>query len=188
MQQRNINQKTNSYYTEEEQLFLEENGFNWSNKSNSSYEGYDNCMYKNNNGISYDIEVRKSGFLLSKTEPTLFNDNTTHNSDIAFDEVKEILKRKTSISYKILKINAHFILFLHFVFFILFSPILMPVFYIMNKKEMTIKKYFIRVNKLFNPGQTIHFFALNDLKIRIWIFYFSIFLVSTTLIVNSLLM
>lgn len=189
---RTIQSETNSYYTAQELETLTNQGFSWSNKSNSSSQGYDNFIYLYKNGLSYDIEVNEKGFRLQILEPKLLDNISYFNSDMTFLKLLEELDYKTSLSHKILKINSYILLVLHYIFFVMLSSILIPVFYKKNvsKKDSlktSIKNYFKRIHKLFSPFQDISYYALNEMRIRVAIMYLSIFLVTTTTVINSLL-
>jgi len=117
-----INKNTNSYYTEKEYNELVNiMNFSWSNKSNNSEEGYENCIYKYENGISYDIEVTSKGFDLSKRIPTLFDTIDYDLFNLTYEELKLNLKTKTidSLKLNLLKINSSIIIVLFLLIFVI---------------------------------------------------------------------
>lgn len=178
MTERTINHKTNSYFTENEHTYLTNLGFSWSNESNKSYEGHDNCLYMEKDSVRYDLEIRKKGFILNYSIPSILDTNNKYFYDIDFDELKNKLNIKKGLSHFILKYTSRLVLSIYTLLILVLSPIFAPIFIkvydgrkfqelsLINK----IKSYFYINIKKFNPFQNIHYFLLNELRTHNFVF------------------
>jgi len=154
MEKRKINRETNSYYTEEEMKYFHGLGFSWSNKSGD----YDNCMYKYENGVSYDLEVRQNGFGIVRNYPSFLGYSQLWESALSMEELKEKLKLslKDKISLNLYKVNA---IIFGIIWLLLFS-IVLPFTSIKNKKQ----EYKRRVIDIFKGN----YFFLRDSLAFVW--------------------
>jgi hypothetical protein len=194
---KNINEKTNSYYTEDEKQYLEDNGFSWSNESNKSYEGHDNCLYSHTNGIDYDIEVTSKEFIIHKTVTGLIDNNRTRVTFDSFLEVTSFLEQGLTLSqnieFSMLKLLTRMVL----VFFQIFHIIAFPInFYLFSKinyidNDFNSKNFFGKIKMVldksvfkFNPFQKIPFFLYNEVRIYIFI----LLAIATTILSTYLIM
>lgn len=157
---REINRTTNSFYTEEEYQQLTENqNFSWSNASNRSEQGYDNCVYKYENGVAYDIEARSNGFVLQMTIPGLFDGTRIWETGLSFQELQDKMKLslKNKLFLSIYKLNSMifgFFWLVAFSFYILF----------INKDKDKWTSYEKRVHDIYGSS----YFYLKDALPFVW--------------------
>jgi hypothetical protein len=154
MKKRTINKETNSYYTEEEMKYFHDLGFSWSNKSGD----YDNCMYKYENGVSYDLEVRQNGFGIVRNYPNFLGYKQLWKYGLTIEELKDKLKLGIvdKISLNLYKLNA---IIFGILWLVLFS-IVLPFTSIKNKR----KEYISRIKDVFKGD----YFYLRDALPFVW--------------------
>lgn len=162
---RKIIRETNSYFTEEEMKYFHDLGFSWSNKSGD----YDNAMYKYENGVSYDLEVRQNGFGLVRNYPSFFGNVQLWKNALSFEKVNSYfnLPLKDKIFLNLYKLNA---MIFGILWLVLFS-IVLPFTSIKNKKE----EYKSRVTDIFKGDC----FYLRDALPFVWgmnLFFMGVFI------------
>jgi len=194
METRQINKETNSYYTEEEYKLLTDLGFSWSNASNNSYEGYDNCLYLYKGSFAYDIEVKANGFIFETRKIGILDTIRTITKNKTFEEIVEEVKNNKSFQTSIMVLLERVVLSIYFLGILFLSPILAP--YFVKKydgrnfdKLSTFEKYklyFTKNLKKFNPFQKLSYYLINELKTHLYIFVTIFLTVVTTILIIKL--